>query len=265
MSFISLPFALRGPARCSPTFHRAFHTSTTSRASVLFALSSLSNSRETQHFNKLSRLSRVEHSPPLKLIKTGEVDAFPLPDPPKPLPQPMIRPAVSPRSAVAIWDDKALKIGRAMLADQGRQTHRLYRALSRAKRREVRQKTSMMREKLSWQQERRKLRNDMRAAGMWILLSIGTATALATWRFWPEPNVVDSGDLGRKIAARASAAMPLPPAVWVEPNDCIPAVPESPPPPLSPKETDTPAPQSATILPPDPARSWWKGLFWKQQ
>lgn len=45
-------------------------------SSPLFALHALSNARETQHLNKLSGLSRVEHSPALESIKRSEVDPF---------------------------------------------------------------------------------------------------------------------------------------------------------------------------------------------
>lgn len=78
MSLTRLPAELRRRAACQHLLgplHQRRH------ASVLFALSALSNSRETQHFNKATKLSRVEHSPALKLIQTSEVDPF---APPKP-------------------------------------------------------------------------------------------------------------------------------------------------------------------------------------
>ena len=184
MFSICLPAGLWAPAVSnilSSCRHRSLHTSATSRASILFALGALSNSRETQHFNKLTRLPRIEHSPPLKLIKTSEVDPFPLPTPSKPAPRSNAWHVGSPGSALRVWDDKALKIGRVVLADQARQTHRLQRALARAKRRQIKQDALIKKDKLAWQQERQKLQKDMRAAGTWILLSIGTATALATW------------------------------------------------------------------------------------
>ena len=209
--------------------HRSLHTSSPTRASILFALGALSNSRETQHFNKLTRLSRVEHSPPLKLIKTSEVDPFPLPTPSRSTPPPHARAPGGVQSALRVWDKKALQIGRVFLADQARHTHRLRSALNQVKRRQAKQDALMRRDKLSWQQERLKLQKDMRAAGIWILASIGVATALATWRFFPELGMrAESGDMGRKIAARAAAAMPLPAAVSASliapiepvPSDC---------------------------------------------
>ena len=73
--------ALRQRSARASFFHQPHHHHHQRRhASILFALSALSNSRETQHFNKATRLSRVEHSPALKLIKTSEVDPYPLPE-----------------------------------------------------------------------------------------------------------------------------------------------------------------------------------------
>lgn len=67
------------------TCTRAFHASPASSGiSPLFALQALANSRETQHFSKVSRLSRVEHSPNLEIIRSSEVDPFQRRAPPPP-------------------------------------------------------------------------------------------------------------------------------------------------------------------------------------
>lgn len=59
-----------------PTSH-AFHTSTSLKSSSpLFHLAALSNSRESSHFRKVSKLSQVEHSPALQLIRSSEVEPF---------------------------------------------------------------------------------------------------------------------------------------------------------------------------------------------
>ena len=74
MSLTRLPAELRRRAvthRSLTPLQQRRHAS-----SPLFHLAALSNSRETQHFNKATRLSRVEHSPALKLIQTSEVDPF---------------------------------------------------------------------------------------------------------------------------------------------------------------------------------------------
>ncbi|KAK3723880.1 hypothetical protein LTR37_001364 [Vermiconidia calcicola] len=268
--YTSLPSAIRGPAvwRLLPVISRSnFHTTSTSRASILFALGALSNSRETQHFNKLSRLSRIEHSPPLKLIQSSEVEPFPLPTPPKPSPPSAAWRAGTIRDASKIWDEKALNVGRALLADQARRTHWLQRSLGRAKRRELKKDVQMKKERLIWQEERRKLRNEMRAAGVWILVSISVATMLATWRFWPQKEAVqDSGQLGRKLAARAAASMPLPAAVSSKPVDVSPA------PAIQGASADVAFPQKhaanevnqPVLDAQQSSATWWKGLFWKQ-
>ncbi|CZT23177.1 uncharacterized protein RCC_08887 [Ramularia collo-cygni] len=55
---------------------RAFSSTSAARASPLFHLSALSNRNETAHFNQLSRLNRVNHSPALELIRESEVKPF---------------------------------------------------------------------------------------------------------------------------------------------------------------------------------------------
>lgn len=267
MSLAGLPTALRTPVFTAS--RRTFSTTSAERASILFALNALSNSRETQHFNKLSQLSRIEHSPPLKLIKTSEIDPYPLPSPPPKVVQPLVRVVGGARSAARVWDDKALRVGRAILADQARQVSRLQRALERAQKREARQATTMQRDKQAWQQEAHKLRNEVRAAGVWIVLSIGTATALATWRF--KPPAADSGEMGRKIAERARSVVPLPAALTTDYGVAAPAV-------AAPVVAQTaaapalafePAPATLptyTLTPSQPQTtgSWWRSLFWKQ-
>lgn len=248
-----------------PRSARTFHTSSSERASVLFALGALSNSRETQHFNKLSHLSRVEHSPPLKLIKSSEVDPFPLPTPPKA--SPLKAPGIRARSAAKIWDDKAIKVGRAILSDNARQMSRMSRALERAKKRQSKADKIMQRSLADWGKERQKLHSEMRQAGVWILAAVGTATGLAMWRFWPQNEMVrDSGDLGRKIAARAKEAMPLPAASSAVGSGQGPAM-------AAPSQTvalpvlSSSKPSVAFSTSPEaaaPSGSWWRSLLWKQ-
>ena len=55
----------------------SFHTSTpVSSSSPLFHLAALSNARESRHFKNVSKLSQVEHSPNLQLIRSSEVEPF---------------------------------------------------------------------------------------------------------------------------------------------------------------------------------------------
>ncbi|KAH9842149.1 hypothetical protein Tdes44962_MAKER07658 [Teratosphaeria destructans] len=251
------------PISSNSRLPRAFSTTPQPRASILFALNALSNSRETQHFNKISHLNRIEHSPPLKLIKTGEIDPHPLPTPPPKPATPLRRPT---HSASRIWDVRALQVGRVILADHARQTSRLQKALERARRGEARRDALMAEDRATWQQEATRLRGEMRVAGAVILISIGTATALATWRFWPQGGrgVADSGETGREIAARAKEAVDVSEEAsrGVAPVTADKAV-----------QTVAPAaavePALATPLPPSEmagvssGRGCWKSLFWK--
>ncbi|TKA69059.1 hypothetical protein B0A55_09679 [Friedmanniomyces simplex] len=272
----TLPSALRTAVSRSTT--RAFSTTPPRPASVLFALHALSNSRETQHFNKLSHLNRIEHSPPLKLIKTSEVDPYPLPAlPPTPAALPLVRALGSGsglKSAARAWDAKALKAGRAILASNARQVHRLQQALQRAKSREARHLRLAQQEKAAWQQEVRRHHREMRAAGVWILLSIGTATGLAMWRFWPpQQRVGDSGELGRRLAATARGSVGLPGAVGGDAVSAagpgvaaaeMPKVVAAPAGAVAPVVVSPPAPAAVAMVEPQRA-GWWRSLFWKQQ
>lgn len=259
MSLIRLPVSLRTAAAKSAASQRTLHTTSSSRAGVLFALGALSNSRETAHFNKLSGLPRYEHSPPLKLVKTGEVDVYPCPTPSAPAPPSTAWASSRPGSASWVWDDKALRIGRVFLSNQARQSQRLRHAMALVKRRQAMQDALLKKERLLWQHERSRLKRDMRSAVLWILASIGTATALAAWRFFPEASArTGSADMGRKLAARAATAMPLPAAVVSEPT----AVPLA----LSATMTTEKGATNPELTPiaDKSHRSWFNGAFWKQ-
>ncbi|CAK4032904.1 Hypothetical predicted protein [Lecanosticta acicola] len=153
---------------------RHFSTSPRPQASLLFALGALSNSRETQHFNKISRLDRTEHSPSLKLIKTSEVDPF--------------KKSRQPRNA-------------SSLAGFSPEMERTVELEERVE------------ELQGYMKATQKSITELKNALGWMLLGFGVASGLAVGMFWSnggaEP-VRDSGELGRKIAARAKAAIPLP-------------------------------------------------------
>ncbi|KAK0938593.1 hypothetical protein LTR29_009804 [Friedmanniomyces endolithicus] len=283
MSLTTLPSALRTALSRSTTTTlttttpRTFSTTPPRPASILFALNALSNSRETQHFAKLSHLPRTEHSPPLHLIKTSEIDAYPLPSPPPAVPLVRLPQSTAFQPAARTWDSRALATGRAILANHARHTARLQHALRRSSARETRLLLLAKRDKAAWQHEARRHHSEMRAAGVWIVLSIGTATGLAMWRFWPARGVSDSGELGRRLAATARGSAGLPvvggseavggymgsgvvgaevaaaPVAAVEPVVVVgPAVASSPP--------------AATIVGVEPVKtSRWKSLFWRHQ
>lgn len=68
--------SLLRPAATRLVSTRAFSTTSPSQASLMFALSSLSNRQETQHFAQQSKLNRVHHSPALEMIRESEVKPF---------------------------------------------------------------------------------------------------------------------------------------------------------------------------------------------
>lgn len=273
---------------------RNFSTGGGARASILFQLAALSNARETQHFNKRSKLDRYEHSPNLKLIKTSEIDPYPVPtsnvekllqNGTTPLPPvSSAKPAFKKSHNVVVpaWDSKALAAGRAILADSARQRSQVARVVRRLRRRESRA-TRILQEQLeALAKERQRMREEMRSAGFLILLSVATATGFAAWTFWPTKSVVvDSAadadadaDAGRRIVGQADAVAITPlysPAGTSSTNASVAtgldrgvsttAATKGPdtavPTPLLPKERPTvqPAPTSWT----------WRNLFWKHQ
>lgn len=269
---------------------RSFSTSGGARASILFQLAALSNARETQHFNKKSKLDRYEHSPNLKLIKTSEIDPYPVPTsngekvlqngttPPPVSSSSTAKPAFKKSHDVAVaWDSKALAAGRAILADSARQRSQVARLVRRLRRRESRG-TRILQEQLeALAKERQRMREEMKSAGFLILLSGATATGFAAWTFWPTRPVVDSAaagaDAGRRIVQEQADAVAITPlysragtsstnasvATGLESGVSTTAATKSPdtavPTPLLPKERPTVQPAST---------SWtWRNLFWK--
>lgn len=272
---------------------RNFSTSSGARASILFQLAALSNARETQHFNKRSKLDRYEHSPNLKLIKTSEIDPYPVPTSNVEKLLQNATPPVSSSSSsstakpafkkshnvvVPAWDSKALAAGRAILADSARQRSQVARVVRRLRRRESRA-TRILQEQLeALAKERQRMREEMKSAGFLILLSVATATGFAAWTFWPtRPGVVDGAadaDAGRRIAGQANAVAIMPlysPAGTTSTNASVAtgldsgvsttAAMQGPdtavPTPLLPKERPT--------VQPAPTLWTWRNLFWKHQ
>ncbi|KAI6817900.1 hypothetical protein KC340_g10496 [Hortaea werneckii] len=247
------------PIRISATFSRSvrrhtFATSSAHRGSILFSLNSLSNSRETQHFNKLSKLNRVEHSPPLKLIEQSEVKPYPLPALPPDHSEELASetPAISDTQTSEL---RASEIGRAVLAQHAKQLRNLQR-------RKKRQRLAFEAEREAWRAERAKYQTQMREAGGLLLVSIAAATGLATWRFWPDNDKkvagTDSGVLGREMDIEAERVM----HVSEVPSKAVEATPGAT------AIAASPSGASASYAPVPSASSsegrWWKGLFWKE-
>ena len=142
-----------------------------------------------------------------------------------------------------------------------------------------------MKERQAWEEQRRKSQNEMRIAGIWIVASMGVATGLAMWRFWPEGR---SGpvDVGEKVKGRMGRVVDVPAAVGVGVGRNVEAA-------ASPRAVPVVEPAVGGVAPPtvtagsrEPAGekaalpsvlssaseqevpesrgSWWKSLFWKQ-
>ncbi|KAI7211462.1 hypothetical protein KC333_g7672 [Hortaea werneckii] len=253
------PTSFVKPNRISATFsssirRHAFTTSSPHQGSILFSLNSLSNSRETQHFNKLSKLNRVEHSPPLKLIEQSEVKPYPLPA----LPPDHSEELASETPAISdaqISEQRASDIGRAVLAQHAKQLRNLQR-------RKKRQRLAFEAEREVWQAERAKYQTQIREAGGLLLVSIAVATGLATWRFWPDNEKkvagADSGVLGQEMGSEAEQVMQVSeaPSKAVEASPVTTAIAASP---SGASTSYAPAPLASSS-----EGSWWRGLFWKQ-
>jgi hypothetical protein len=206
------PATSRPSARLSPTkcARRCIHATPARNGSPLFALGALANSRESQFFRQVSKLSPVEHSPPLELIRSSEVKPFnPFPrrhHPPPPAPGlatiRIRRPqegitSSAPRVSTTIFgptDTQAISIGRTILVGHARRVARLERSLRQADKR-------YERERAAWVKENRRLAADNKSASVITLVAIAVATGLATWKFYP------SKDLGA-LGAHASTPPP---------------------------------------------------------
>ncbi|KAI6915332.1 hypothetical protein KC318_g17 [Hortaea werneckii] len=253
------PTSLVKPTRISAAFsssirRHAFATSSAHRGSILFSLNSLSNSRETQHFNRLSKLNRVEHSPPLKLIEQSEVKPYPLPALPPDLSEEPA-PEAATISDTQTSEQRASEIGRAVLAQHAKQLRNLQR-------RKKRQRLAFEAEREAWQAERTKYQTQMREAGALLLMSIAVATGLATWRFWPENDKkvagTDSGVLGQEMGSEAEQAMQLSTSA-TETKEVAPVTTAMPASPSGASASYAPVPSASSS-----GGSWWKGLFWKE-
>ncbi|WPH01385.1 Hypothetical protein R9X50_00423000 [Acrodontium crateriforme] len=227
-------------------------------ASVLFALAALSNSRETQHFNKITRLPRTEHSPTLKLIETSEVKPYPIPliDVSNTSSRAAGTASLTEGLGIRENDREALILGRALLADHARQRRRWLNSLQAAKSSALKESTEAKQNQEALQREVGRLRKELRDAAFLVVGLVAVATGVAVYQFWPN-RAVDSAVLGRQVAERGTqtmatggGAMP----VIVETPEVVIVPAAVPPAPVPVAEASSAA----------PIQSWWKGLFWKQ-
>jgi hypothetical protein len=218
---------------------RGLHGTSRSQASILFALQALSNSRETQHLNKISRLNRVEHSPSLKLIETSEVNPYasatatsqsaekkdqintyaPAPTPSQNVEKTSQLRAVETRprqKTSSAPSGRALALGQSLLHSHAQSIRRSEAALSQARERLLRQSQTALERETAWSVERNRYRAELRSAGALIVVAIGIATAAVTWRL----GVVKAG-------ARASSTMATQPTTSTSDSVPVAAIPPS--------------------------------------
>lgn len=186
--------------RSATTKPRAFSTThIRGGVSPLFALGALSNSREGRYIRKAAgnRISPVEYSPQLQLIRSSEVDPFmpktkaAIAKTGKPLAPPRAPPRKRGSSANA--NRVALSVGYAVLDRQKRAAKRSAQLLRSIKRKHLRQVTE-------WQQYARKLTRENRWAAACILASVGLAAGAVVWGRIPEntPKKVDVGSRAKQ-------------------------------------------------------------------
>jgi len=278
---LELPSALRAISTATPitaiASRRSFSTTRSKAGSPFFALASLSNSRETQHLNKISRLSRVEHSPSLKLIQTSEVQPFKPSPAPTSTPTPVAKaPADGSRKAAfpvqqqlsqRVWDDRALKVGRAVLAEHARRVRGLQAALGRAKRKAANQNLPVRKERQAGNhkaQQKREGKDLMMvyivvcASAMWIaaLMGLGGTGRYALGVARPRSKEVVDKD-GWVIGSEACDPAPEVAAGTVG----VPEVAETVEAVVQPAAS---APVSVLDTETETKAGGWRGLFWKQ-
>jgi hypothetical protein len=241
--------------------NRGLHSTPRSQASILFALQALSNSRETQHLNNISRLNRVEHSPSLKLIETSEVDPY------APAPQIVSKRieasgelrAVETRrreGTATFPPGRALALGQSLLHSHAQAIRRSEAALCRARQRLLRRSQISLEREAAWALERDSYKAELRSAGALIVVAVGIATAAITWRLGVE-----------KAGARASSNAGAQPSIST--LDAAPIVQSIPPisssiaiATMSQPTTQVPAVKSEAER--GTAVKTWRGLLWKR-
>ncbi|KJX94319.1 hypothetical protein TI39_contig4202g00005 [Zymoseptoria brevis] len=197
---------------------RSFSTTLRAPASLLFALGQLSNTRETQHFAKRSKLDHVEHSPPLQLIRSSEVDPF------APAKKVKATKAAGTRAAsikqefernMAQSDGAhaAPLTGLRMNLDTSPSHARLASAMQELTARLERSGRDIQDLEKGLATVQKELGSLVKTFGIFMFLLVGGVTGVAMWNFWPQEKSGRTGaELGKKVAERTRAAMPLPAA-----------------------------------------------------
>ncbi|EGP85910.1 unnamed protein product [Zymoseptoria tritici ST99CH_3D1] len=204
------------------TSTRSFSTTRRAPASLLFALGQLSNTRETQHFAKRSKLDHVEHSPPLQLIRSSEVDPF---APPKKVRATKAKDATAGTRAASIKEE----FERNMAQSDGSGVAPLTGVRMNVDTSPCDAQLASVTQELTARLERsgrdiqdlekglaavqKELGSLVKTLGIFMFLLVGGVTGVAMWNFWPQEKSGRTGEeLGKKVAQRTRAARPLPAA-----------------------------------------------------
>lgn len=265
---------------------RTIHSTSRPQASVLFALQALSNSRETQHLNKISKLNRVEHSPTLQLIKSSEVDPFPSAAAaaaaaaeadrqaasastaafPKSKPTESIDVSIAPSDVppavhLSPHDTKALHIGRTILADNARIMRQYEQDLAESRATQAQSEARWAEERQGLVAERDRLTGEVRSAGALIVFLVAVATGAVAWR----GGYIGNGSQKlAKTANKDAATQTLPAAEALAPQgrELLGGVTD-----ISSVSAPVAAITVATAVEPQAGPSsgrWWRNLLWKR-
>lgn len=269
-----------------PMGRRCIHSSAPCHGgSPFFALGALANSRETQHFQKASRLSRIEHSPTLEQIRESEVKPFDIAARAKV--QPRVASTVTTvgqasrrsrsRAAVRITPvsaSEALCVGRTVLRDNARRLAGLNRSKIRAR---------LGYEKVTRRllAENRKLVIENRSAMGVVLATILVVTGLAVFRsqparvpHWPRDasplaagldetmpiHVAEPGLQGADNVLKVNGFQEEEHETGIGSRDIPAAVTSLPAAQLSRAEVQQ---AGEAVLVESASQPWWRSLFWK--
>lgn len=245
---------------------RTFSTTSTNRASPLFALSALSNRNETAHFAQISRLNRVNHSPALELIQESEVKPFTKTDSSQDvvvdkmtakdeelmqskgsmLDYAQARPSPSSSSSILQASVPSTPVDAAMLQTLQQMSTQL--ANLEAKLVEMGIETE----------------KDVRRTGALVtLLAAGAVAGLGVWKFWP-PEAVRGDTFAKKHVQERSRILPAEVVGHHSPMSAGAVMGEPAVFPTVQHPVVVPTTTAAPINNVEQGNSWRRSLFWKE-
>lgn len=239
---------------------RSFSTSSAYRASPLFHLSALSNRNETAHFNSISRLNRVNHSPALELIRESEVKPFNKSEEAEHV-------AVKTEKAEELMQSK----GSMLDYSQAKPSTTILQATAPPTTVDAAMLHTL--QQMSAQLANLEARlvemgieteKDVRRTGALVtLLAAGAVAGLGIWKFWP-PEGVRSDTFAKKHVQERSRILPAEVVGHHPPTSAGAAMGE---PAIFPTTTTHPVVVPAPIVvakTEERSGSWWRSLFWKE-